>query len=91
MATFVVILDDQGSADSKTVKDRLTSKYSDVYEYLPTVFLVSADAITTNVSETAGFKDNSASGVVFRFKAYQGYTDGSLWEWIDKVKLGTDR
>ena len=71
------------------VRNRLKDEYGAVYEYVPSVLMVSADALTADVARTAGIKTENenriATGAVFRINGYSGFTDRSLWEWFGQA------
>ena len=91
MSAFVVILDEDGIESADQVRDRLKERYGTVYEYMPSVFMVSADELTTDIAKAVGIKgegaERVASGVVFRIGGYSGYTDRALWEWFERVNM----
>ena len=91
MAIFVVILDAEGEEAAPKVKDRLRERFPSFYEYTPTCFMVSAETLAKEVAKAGGLhsKDlfgEGATGAVFRINGYGGYTDASLWEWIDSTR-----
>lgn len=71
--------------------DRLRKTYADnFYEMTPTSGLVRTDALTKTIAEKAGIRgeeQQTTSGVVFRLnKAYSGFADGALWEWLRQAE-----
>ena len=91
MSAFAVVLDQDGIRNADQVRARLTERYGAVYEYTPSIFMVSADALTADIAKAVGIKgegaERVASGAVFRISGYSGYTDRALWEWFERVDL----
>ena len=91
MTIFVVILDADGVEAAPKVKDHLEGRFPGVYEFTPTCFLVSGNALTQEVAAAGGLHSTDllgegTSGAVFRINGYGGYTDPSLWEWLTNTK-----
>ena len=90
MRVFVVALDADGEVASEMVEERLKRSVSDFYRLSPSVFVVSADLLSSELANAAGIKGDDrlsdATGVVFRIDGYSGFTDRSLWEWMEKVE-----
>ncbi len=90
MRIFAVILDADGEAESERVEARLRKKFSSLYRLSPSVFVVAADLLSSELAESAGIKGEDrlegATGVVFRIDGYSGFTDGSMWEWMGNVE-----
>lgn len=89
MSTFVVILDREGAAVAPQVEERLKEAFPVVHAWLPTVFLVSSDGLTSEVAEAGGINGEGdeprATGAVFRIDNYSGFSNRSLWEWLGKA------
>lgn len=70
---------------------RLQNAYRDQHYLLSdTVALVRTNGLANDVAVTVGIKGDNrvAGGVVFKLnRAYAGYTDRKVWEWL---KLGED-
>lgn len=86
MRVFAVVLDEANDG----VAERVREAYPDPNNYpmSDTVFLVTADALTKTVATAVGLKGESrvagAQGVVFRLGSYSGYTDRTLWDWLER-------
>jgi len=91
MSAFAVVLDRDGIQNIEQVRARLKEQYGNVYEYVPSVLMVSADALTADIARAAGIKTDDAeriaSGAVFRISGYSGFTDRALWEWFGRAEL----
>ena len=91
MSAFAVVLDQDGSRNIEPVRARLQERYGNVYGYLPSVLMVSADAVTADIARAAGIKttedaERIATGVVFRISGYSGFTDRAIWEWFGQAE-----
>ena len=90
MRAFVVVLDEDGKATSAKVEKRLKNTVSSLYRLTPSVFVAATDLLSSELAAAAGLKGDNrldgATGVVFRIDNYSGYTDGAMWEWMEKVE-----
>ena len=83
---FAVILEQP----HEDVWSRLRSGYPDKYLLSDTVALVRANSLANDVAVRVGIKGENrvVGGVVFKLnRAYAGYTDRKVWEWL---KLGEE-
>lgn len=66
--------------------------YKAVHKFTDTFYLVCTEdtVVTADIAEAVGLKGDDrideSSGVVFKMNsAYSGYTQRSLWEWLESV------
>ena len=94
MDIFLVILDEDGTASASKVQDRIKEKFKEnYYKMSDGCFIVaSKQATTRSIAESVGIRgvDNQspiATGAVFRSpgRNYSGFTDQSLWEWLNSI------
>ena len=86
MAIFAVLLEEH----SEKAVQRIKKAYPDAYyEVSPTAFLVQYEGVTRDIVRTIGMQkeNNIASGIVLKMgRAYTGYADATLWEWLERDK-----
>ncbi len=77
---------------SAEVEARLSEAYAEHHKYTDTFYLVCTEpsAVTSDIAETVGLKGDNrvedSSGVVFKMNsAFSGYTQRSLWEWLESA------
>ena len=89
MQTFVVLLHTpplNENAASTAVADKLKGADFDVYSFADNVIIARAEkALTKDVVEAAGLSSaGGVPGIVFKLnRAYAGFTEAPLWEWLD--------
>ena len=74
------------------VETRLSSAYTEHHKYTDTFYLVCTEpsVVTSDIAEAVGLKGDNriedSSGVVFKMNsAFSGYTQRSLWEWLESI------
>lgn len=91
MAVFVIALIEPNQQVARLIE----SKYPGAYEYSPTLYLVSTDALAETVAIAVGIKGGKGeeriqdvSGFVVKLEeySYSGYTSRTLWDWLKSVE-----
>ena len=74
------------------VEERLFDAYAQRHKYTDTFYLVSTEpsVVSDDIAEAVGLKGDNriehSSGAVFKMNsAFSGYTQRSLWEWLESV------
>ena len=94
MQTFVVLLHSpplKDGASAAEIKSKLKEADFDVYGFAENVLIARAEkALTSDVVRAAGLSSaGGVPGVVFKLnRAYAGYTETPLWEWLDMHSEG---
>ncbi len=89
MQTFIVLLHTPAlspDASSTEVSRKLKAAGFEVYDFADNALMARAKgAITKDVAEASGLtSDGGVPGIVFKLnRAYAGFTEAPLWEWLD--------
>lgn len=74
------------------IETRLSDAYPEHHKYTDTFYLVCTESsiVTSDIAEAVGLKGDNrieeSSGVVFKMNsAFSGYTQRSLWEWLESA------
>ena len=82
MADYIVIFDEESDEN----RQKVTKLYPGAYEHHPQIFFVRSNEVSEAVASRLGIKGEGGGtiGAVFKIgSAYFGYTNKSLWEWLD--------
>ena len=87
MQTFIVLLHTPPlNANATEVANKLKEAGFEVYDFAENAILArKASALTKDVTSVAGLtSDGGVPGIVFKLnRAYAGFTEAPLWEWLD--------
>ena len=88
MQTFIVLLHTSppGEDASSEVPQKLKAAGFEVYDFADNALLARAKgAISRDVAQAAGLTSGGGvPGIVFKLnRAYAGFTEASVWEWLD--------
>ena len=87
MQTFIVLLHTPPLGDAASeVPQKLKAAGFEVYDFADNAFLARAKgAISKDVAQAAGLTSGGGvPGIVFKLnRAYAGFTEAPLWEWLD--------
>ena len=89
MQTFIILLHEA----APTAPDDLKAAGFEVYAFADNALLVRAkSAITKDVARAARLtSEGGVPGIVFKLdRTYAGYTEATLWEWLDMHRAEAD-
>lgn len=89
MDVFIALFDEA----SKKAADLLEAHYPDHFQHpsFERIYFLASDDISEKIAVNIGIKGENrvVSGMILKLEgAYSGYTDGSIWEWLEKFDRG---